>query len=388
MRVLISGAGIAGPCLAYWLLEYGFQPTLVERAPRPRRGGYLIDFWGAGFEVAERMGMVPTLRRVGYAIQELRLVNAEGKRVGGFSTRVIERMAQGRYLSLPRGELAGALYDLVRDRVEVLFDDSIAQLSDDGHEVSVGFEKAPARKFDAVIGADGLHSAVRRIAFGEESRFEKYLGYKVAAFDAEGYQPRDEDAYVAYTEVGQQAARFSLRDGRTTFLLVIADSEHSASDEPPKTLLQRRFARSGWECPAILDAMDAADEFYFDRVSQIQMRRWTRGRIALLGDAAGCVSLLAGQGSSLAMATAFLLAHELKRSPNDPEAAFVRYEQQLLPVITERQRAAQKFAKTFTPRSRWRLVFRNQVTRLMSVPLVAELALGRSLRDGLQLPPT
>lgn len=398
MRFLISGAGIAGPCLAYWLLEHGFEVTLVERAARPRRNGYLIDFWGAGFDVAERMGALPKLRDVGYAIEELRLVNGAGRRVGGFSTRVINRMTHGRYISLPRGELAGVLYDLIRDRVEVLFDDSVAQLSDDGSQVSVQFERAPARKFDAVIGADGLHSAVRRIAFGEESQFERYLGYQVAAFESRGYPHRDESTYVAFTQVGQQVARFSLRDDRTGFLFVMADSaadsaghaapggESGLSTASAKATLRARFGGSGWECDPILDALDDTSELYFDRVSQIEMRRWTRGRIALLGDAACCVSLLAGQGSSLAMAGAFILAHELQQSPDDPERAFVRYEDRFRPIIAERQRAARKFAKTFTPRSRFRLALRNQATRLMSVPFVAELAMGSALRDNVVLP--
>jgi 2-polyprenyl-6-methoxyphenol hydroxylase-like FAD-dependent oxidoreductase len=388
MRLLISGAGIAGPCLAYWLLEYGFDVTLVERAAHPRRNGYLIDFWGAGFEVAERMGIAPRLREVGYAIQDLRLVNRDGKRVGGFSTRVIDRMTHGRYVSLPRGELAAVLYDRIKDRVETLFDDSIVRLSDDGSQIRAEFENAPPRNFDGVIGADGLHSAVRRVAFGDEAEFEKYLGYKVAAFESEGYPHRDESTYVAFTQVGQQVARFSLRGDCTGFLFIVADSDpHSENGASPKSALRARFGGQGWECDEILDCLDAASEVYFDRVSQIQMPHWTRGRIALVGDAAGCVSLLAGQGSALAMAGAFMLAHELKRSSSDLEGAFRRYEDHFRPIILDRQRAARRFAQTFTPRSRFRLVLRNQATRLMSLPFVAELTMGSALRDDIVLPP-
>ena len=328
MRVLISGAGIAGPTLAYWLARYGLQPTLVEAAPRLRTGGYVIDFWGAGFDIADRMGALPEIRRKGYMMREVRVVNRNGKRVAGFPVDAFSRLTQGRYVSLPRGELAAAIFGKIEGKVETIFGDSVNRIDQTEKYVHVTFERGGARDFDLVVGADGLHSRVRELVFGPESRFEKYLGYKVAAFAVDGYRPRDELVYVMYTEVGQQVGRFAMRGDRTMFLFIFSDDDATGASDAraQKALLRKRFGASGWECPQILDALDAADDLYFDRVSQIRMDPqqglWTRGRATLIGDAAFCVSFLAGQGSALAMVSAYILAGELHRANGDYASSF------------------------------------------------------------------
>jgi 2-polyprenyl-6-methoxyphenol hydroxylase-like FAD-dependent oxidoreductase len=388
--VLISGIGIAGPTLAYWLDKNGFTPTLVERAPQLRRGGYVVDFWGLGYDIAERMGLVPELRAHGYEVREVRFVNAGGKCVGGFGVDVFRALTNGRYVSLPRSDLAALLYRKVEGRCEAIFNDSIAAIAQNGDGVDVTFERAPPRQFDLVIGADGLHSAVRALAFGSEARFEKYLGYTAAAFCAEGYPRRDELVYVSHAVPGKQVSRFAMRNGRTLFLFVFA------TDRPPpidardtaahKTLIHAQFDRAGWECPQILAALDAGDDLYFDPVSQIRLQPWSRGRAALVGDAAFCPSLLAGQGSALAMTAAYVLAGELGRSRAQPEQAFARYEALLRPFIAEKQDAAERFARSFAPRTQFGLFIRNQVTKLFSIPRVAGLVMGRGLLDRLELP--
>jgi 2-polyprenyl-6-methoxyphenol hydroxylase-like FAD-dependent oxidoreductase len=153
MKILISGAGIAGPCLAYWLQRYGFEPTIVERAPRLRTGGYIIDFWGAGLDVADRMGLVPQILEKGYKVRELRLVDRDGKRASGFDVRVLDRITKGRYTSLPRSDLAAVIYRALDDRVETVFDDSVTGIEDTGREVRGHFERMPPRVFDLVVGA-------------------------------------------------------------------------------------------------------------------------------------------------------------------------------------------------------------------------------------------
>ncbi|HXF03745.1 MAG TPA: FAD-dependent monooxygenase, partial [Arthrobacter sp.] len=175
MRVLIVGAGIAGPTLAYWLRHAGHEPTLVEQAPRLRRGGYLVDFWGSGFDVADRMGIVPRLMADGYRVRELREVTASGRRIAHLDPRHVIGGAGGRYVSIGRSDLAAALYDALDGEVETIFGDTVQALDDDGGRVRVEFARGAPREFDLVVGADGLHSRVRALAFGPEEEFERYL---------------------------------------------------------------------------------------------------------------------------------------------------------------------------------------------------------------------
>ncbi len=392
MRVLISGAGIAGPTLAFWLLQCGFKPTLVETAPRLRTGGYIIDFWGAGYEIADRMGLLPEITRKGYIVREVRVVRRTGQRVAGFPADAFSRMTHGRFVSLPRGDLAAAIFGKIEGNVETIFGDRIHRISQTAKAVDVTFECGGTREFDLVVGADGLHSRVRQLVWGEESQFERYLGYKAAAFEVEGYWPRDELVYVMYTQVGQQVARFAMRDDRTMFFFIFADEHVIGTDtmETQKAALRVRFAAGGWECPQILQALDSCNDLYFDRVSQIQMGPqpdlWTKGRVTLVGDAASCVSLLAGQGSALAMVAAYILAGELHRANGDHAAAFQRYQALFGPFVRNKQKAALRFAGTFAPRSAFALFLRNQIFKLIAIPWIANIAVGRDFADSIALP--
>ena len=210
------------------------------------------------------------------------------------------------------------------------------------------------------MGADGLHSNVRRLTFGAESSFEKFLGYSVAAFEAIGYPQREDDVYVNYSTPGKQVGRLSLRNDRTLFLFVFADERGDLIDaddtESKRKCLRAQFGDLGWECPQILAAMESCEELYFDRVSQIRMNTWSKGRVGLIGDAAFCPSLLAGQGCALAMIAAYVLAGELGRSRNSPENALLRYQERLRDFMLAKQIAAEKFATSFTPKTRWGLL--------------------------------
>jgi 2-polyprenyl-6-methoxyphenol hydroxylase-like FAD-dependent oxidoreductase len=385
--VLISGIGIAGPTLAYWLTVHRFKPTLIEIAPHLRTGGYVIDFWGRGYDVAEKMGILPEIHRRGFKIKELRLVNSHGRRVGGFNVDVFRSATNDRFVSIPRGELASIIYQRVNDNCETLFGDSISKIDQDGRGVRVEFEHSKARRFELVIGTDGLHSAVRELVFGKEDRFEKYLGYMVAAFTANGYRPRDEDVYVSYSLPGKQVARFAMRNDQTMFLFVFAD-RHGRSGQQradPRETLRTEFSKAGWECPAILKAIESCSEIYFDRVSQIRSDTWSQGRVCLLGDAAFCPSLLAGQGSALAMIGAYVLAGEISQTPQQPQNAFQRYEQKLRPFITKKQDAAVKFSASFAPKTQFGIFFRNLITKAFNLPFVPELTMGPSLLDRIDL---
>lgn len=387
MRVLVVGAGIAGTTLAYWLQRAGHRPTLVERAPALRRGGYVVDFWGAGFDVAERMGIVPELRRGGYHMQEARAVGRDGRRLASFEpSRFIG--SNDRYVTVARSVLAAAVYNALEGRVETVFGDTVEALDERGDHVRATFRSGAERDFDLVIGADGLHSRVRALTFGPQERFERHLGIVVAVFEVPGYRPRDEVVAMMHADVGFQLLRLSLRDDLTMFCLTLRDSGRVRLDDPEEqqALLRRRLAGAGWEAPAALDAMARARTFYFDRVSQIRMPSWSRGRVALVGDAAACPSLLAGQGSALAMVEAYVLAAELARAGSDHAAAFARYHSRLAALLRSKQNAARGLGPAFAPRGRLQLGVRNIVFRMLSLPRVPNLVMGRSLRDAVELP--
>lgn len=386
--ILISGAGIAGPTLAFWLKAAGFRPTLLEHSPRLRSGGYVIDFWGLGYDIAERMGLAKDIGRAGYHIKELRVVDAKGKRISGFGTNVFLELTGGRYVTVGRSVLSRLLFEKASEGIETIFGDDIVEINDGPDDVKVTLKHNGERRFDLVVGADGLHSNVRHLVFGPEGRFEKHLGYVVAAFEASGYRPRDENAYIMYCEPGRMVGRVALRDDKVLFLFVFAEGADVPMHHLPsqKHLLREKYGACQWECPHILDALDAAPELYFDRVSQIKMDRWSRGRVALVGDAAYCVSLLAGQGSALAMTGAYVLAGELARSAGRHEDAFERYEKLLRDFISTKQQGAERFASAFAPRTRWGLLFRNQVIKAAAIPGVARLTFGRDIVDTLELP--
>lgn len=386
--VLISGAGIAGPTLAFWLRAEGFEPTLIERAPALRTGGYVIDFWGLGYDIAERMGLIGEINRIGYHMRELRIVDDRGKRVTGFGTNVFRDLTGGRYMTLGRSDLSRLLFEKIKDATEVIFDDEIAGLQEASDYVQVQFKHGGSRRFDLVIGADGLHSDVRRLTFGPQPRFEKDLGYLVAAFEVTGYRPRDEDIYTMYGQPGRMVGRFTLRDDRTLFLFVFATDSGSppTSLDQQKAMLRETYRDGKWECPRILYELDRTRELYFDRVSQIRMESWSQGRVALVGDAAFCVSLVAGQGSALAMISAYVLAGELANAGGRYEEAFTKYESLLRTYINSKQRGAERFAGAFAPKTQRGLWFRNQVIRAFAIPGLARFAVGRDIVDSLRLP--
>lgn len=386
--VLISGAGIAGPALAFWLKAGGFEPTLIERAPQLRTGGYVVDFWGLGYDIAEKMGLAAEIQRAGYQVRELRIVDNRGDRAAGFGAGVFRELTGGRYVTLARSELSRLLFETVSGTSEVMFDNEIVGLREQDDHVSIQFRRGPDRQFDLVIGADGLHSQVRQLVFGPQHGFEKRLGYAVAAFEAEGYRPRDEDVYLIFGQPGRLLGRFSLHHGRTLFLFVVATGNEVLPDtlEGQKKLLRTRYGDDKWECPRILEALDGTRELYFDTVSQIRMPAWSRGRIALVGDAAFCVSLLAGQGSALAITSAYVLAGELARAGGRHDEAFQQYESFLRAYIGVKQRGAERFTGVFAPKTRWGLWFRNQMINALAIPGLARLTVGRDIIDALRLP--
>jgi 2-polyprenyl-6-methoxyphenol hydroxylase-like FAD-dependent oxidoreductase len=389
MKIAISGAGVAGPTLAYWLRRGGHEPTLIEAAPALRTGGYMIDFWGVGYNVAERMGLTSRVHAAGYDLQEARWVDGAGRTAASISAETLRRELGERFTSLPRGNLAALIHEALGGDVATWFGTSIKTMVEDRGGVIVGFADGRSETYDLVIGADGLHSNVRQLTFGPDEQFEHDVGYYVAAFELRGYRPRDELAYVSYGYPGRQISRFALRDDRTMFLLVFA-AEHLAGPEPKggderKAALLRVFGDAAWEWPAIRQGLMDTDDLYFDRVSQTVLPTWSKGRVALVGDAAACVSLVAGEGTGLGMTEAYVLAGEICTS-DDHENAFANYERRLRRFVDGKQKAARGFARSFVPRTALGVWLRNQATRLMALPGAPGLLVGAQMRDDFSLP--
>jgi 2-polyprenyl-6-methoxyphenol hydroxylase-like FAD-dependent oxidoreductase len=361
-NVLISGASIAGPALAFWLSRYGFNPTVVERAPAVRPGGYAVDFRGASMSVLERMGLLPEVRRLETRTGAITMVDEANRKIAsmpdGFTSGELEIM---------RGDLAGVLYAATRDVTEYIFDDSIATMAERSDGIEVTFSRSGARKFDLVVGADGLHSNVRSLAFGTESQFIHDLGYYISIFTTPNFMNLDHSG-LYYGTLGKRVGIFSARkntEANASFFFASPPLQYDRRDaEQQKLILRERFAREAWQVPRLLQMMDNAPDFYFDSISQIRMDRWSSGRSVLLGDAAWCPSPLSGMGTGMATVGAYILAGELMEAQGNYTIAFPRYEALMRDYVKSCQKLAEG-ADWFVPKTRWKLWLSTQMWRIL-----------------------
>jgi 2-polyprenyl-6-methoxyphenol hydroxylase-like FAD-dependent oxidoreductase len=367
--VLISGASIAGPALAYWLHRHGFRPVVVERAATVRSGGYPIDVRASAVAVAERMGLLPALRQAHVDTRRSTFVDSDGRVLFRMTPDEFTGSPEGRDVELPRGDLARLLHERTRDDVEYLFEDSITALDQDVDGVHVTFRNAQPRTVDLVVGADGLHSAVRGLAFGPESRFRHDLGFAFAGFSMDDPWGLDREV-VAHNTPGRMAGCYAVR-GQNGLVGVLAFATPPGFGVDPTDVPGQRevvaaaFDGGGWEVPRLVAAMRTAEDFFFDTVSQIRMPRWTAGPVALVGDAAYAPALLSGQGTSLALVGAYVLAGELATACGDPAVAFRGYERALRPFVERNQRLASAGGATLIPRTRTSLWLRNRFLALL-----------------------
>ncbi|MFF3216640.1 FAD-dependent monooxygenase [Streptomyces sp. NPDC002886] len=369
-RVLISGAGIAGPTLAYWLARYGFRPTVVELTGAVRSSGSPVDVRGPALDVARRMGIARRLREAATAVTALRFVDARGRRTGGLALggppehSKAGGAAEGADIEIGRGDLAAVLHETSREHAEFLFGDSIDTLRQDAHGVEVTFRHGPPRRFGLVIGADGQHSTVRREVFGEEGLFVRHAGLYVATLPL-GVAAEDPRTVLAHNTPGRLVAVHPRRGSSLAFFAYRSPAEPDFDHRDAaqhKRLLAAAYAGGGWRIPELLDRVGAAEELYFDAVSRVAMPGWSRGRVALLGDAASSVSLF-GDGSTLAMAGAHTLAAELAASPGDHTAAFRRYEARHRLLVEPKQRGVGRAAALLVPSTRAGILARDLATR-------------------------
>lgn len=358
-NILISGASVAGPALALLLSRSGFRVTIVERAPGIRLGGYAVDFRGASMLVLERMGILADVQSVQTRTGAISIVDSFNKKIAsmpdGFTSGELEIM---------RGDLAEVLYEATRHEVEYIFDDSIKTLTETVVGIEVTFDRSGPRTFDLVVGADGLHSNVRALAFGQESRFVHPLGYYISIFTTPNFMNLDHSG-LFYGMVGKKVGIFSARQTTASFYFASPPLEYDRRDVlKQKAILRERFAGEAWEVSRLLKMMDEAPDFYFDSISQIKMDRWSSGRSALLGDAAWCPSPLSGMGTGMAVVGAYILAGELKEANGDYIMAFDRYES-LMRDYTVRCQNMVDGADWFVPRTRWKLWMSTQMWRVL-----------------------
>jgi 2-polyprenyl-6-methoxyphenol hydroxylase-like FAD-dependent oxidoreductase len=375
--VLISGGGIAGLTLAILLKEAGHDPVVVERESSLRADGYMMDFFGTGWDVAVRMGLVEALRAIRYPIDTLQYVDNDGCPYLTVPIQRIRRALSDKYVYLRRSDLERILFDRARAlAIDIRFGCSVSALKDRGPDVHVQFDDGSEGTFSLVFGADGVHSRVRELVFGAEQQFARFLGYYVAALHF-----RDKDYGIGrsvklHEETDRLAMFYPLDQMRLDATCVIRHANVGMLPSQERlAFVRRQYEGSGWIAARVLNDHSAAEPLYFDTATQIVMPRWHAGRVALLGDACGCLTLIAGQGSHMAMAGAYILARELARRPSDHVAAFERYERFLGPIVAKKQRSAAGLARRFVPSGRSMPALRRLVLHILFSEPVLKLAL-------------
>jgi 2-polyprenyl-6-methoxyphenol hydroxylase-like FAD-dependent oxidoreductase len=366
---LISGASVAGPVLAYWLHRHGFTPTVIERTPEVRMGGggHAVDLFGPAVDVMEWMGVLPEVRDCRTRNDVISFVWA-GHRPVEVSAEIAAEGVSDRHIEIMRGDLARIVYDLTCDTVEYVFGDSIATLDDTDAGVEVTFERGAPQTYDLVIGADGLHSTTRRLVFGPEREFLRFLGGYLAVFTVPNYQ-RLQNRMVGFSARGRTAAMYPVPRDTSQARVVLLWRTPSLYDYDRHDLAaQRRLVRNlygdlGWEVPRLLAELDGADDLYLDSISQIVMDGWTRGRVALVGDAGYCPAPAVGGGTSLAIIGAYVLASELAVAGGDHIQGYPAYEQALAPVVNRSRSIGPTVLKLIIPGSRTQIWVTAQAMR-------------------------
>ncbi|GLY89510.1 FAD-dependent monooxygenase [Actinoallomurus iriomotensis] len=388
MRILVSGASITGPVLAYWLSRYGFTVTVVERAPRLRKaGGHAVDLFRPAMDVSERMGVVSRIGEMRTGTDRMTVVRRGARRPVTLDLTKVFHATSDRHVEIMRDDLSEIYYDATRDDAEYVFGDSITSISADGE---VTFENGAPRRFDLVIGADGLHSNVRRLVFGDESRFSRFIGVYLAVMSV----PNDlrlDGEMLSHIDVGRMAGVYGARhldDARASFLFRSSrELDYHYRDVPrQKEILRETFAGMHPDVDGRLAELDRTPAFYFDSITQLRMDTWSRGRVTLAGDAGYCPGPAVGGSTSLAVLGAYVLAGELAEARGDHERAFPAYERAMAELVRGSRRFALGAARSLVPDSRLGLWALTQGVRLVSaLPAGVSRAAARLNSKGVRL---
>ncbi len=373
MKALIAGAGIAGLATALSLSRRGWQVEIVEKARNFRSGGYMIDFFGPGFDAAERLGLLPALKSRSSDVDKIDWVGPFGRLDARLDYRLVQKAAHGRLFPLLRGSVEEVLRDALPAEVAVRFATSVAAVAQSDTGAQVTLDDGQVVMADLLVGADGIHSTVRQAVFGAERQFLRPLGYRTAAYffeDAEVTR-RLGGTFSMLTLPGRVAGFYEATPGRLASFFVWTD-DSLEPDRDPAATLRERFGDLDWVVPAALDAAPHTTEIYEDVVAQVEMPRWSNGRVVLIGDAAYAVSLVAGQGASMALAGGTLLG-ELLTPGTAIEPALRTMEAQLRPAVLKKQRSGRRTARWFVPASPLYIGLRNFAFRAMNTRLLSGL---------------
>jgi 2-polyprenyl-6-methoxyphenol hydroxylase-like FAD-dependent oxidoreductase len=367
-HILISGASVAGPALAYWLARYGFRPTVVERAPQLRGGGYAVDFRGpAHLSVLRQMGLLDQIQAQQTHLATTTYVTESGRTAAEMPAQIFAGDVE-----ILRGDLARILDQATQDRTEYLFGDSITGLQPQGDGVQVTFSRSAPRQFDLVIGADGLHSNVRRLAWAGQPDPVRDLGLYVSIFSVNGSFGLDHAGLLCSTP-GRTAAIFSAREPGQAVAQFFFAAPSPGTPIPfdyrdtarQRTILASAFEGVGWRVPELLAQLPDAGDFYFDSVSQVELDSWSAGRVALIGDA-GYAAGPGGNGTGTAVIAAYVLAGELATARGEYRTAFARYEQLLRRYVARGQKQARGGAAFLAPATAKRIRQRDRTFRTLS----------------------
>ncbi|CAM3630238.1 FAD-dependent monooxygenase [Mycobacterium frederiksbergense] len=395
MRVLISGASIAGPVLAYWLSRHGFEVTVVERAPQLRKtGGHAIDLFGPAMGIAEKMGVLDAVMSHATGTERIIFHRRGARRPAQIDYHKLSSALSDRHVEIMRDDLSEIFYDAGRDAVEYLFGDHITAIGADG---TVTFARGAARQFDLVIGADGLHSGVRQLVFGADSGHEEFLGAYLAVVSVPKSLARDGEM-AGFIDVDRTAMIYTadhLDDARAVFIFrPVNDFHYDHRDTPgQQRQLTDRFAGMSAEVDRWLTELGGTPTFYFDAITQLQLTSWSRGRVTLVGDAGYCPGPAVGGSTSLAVIGAYVLAGELQRAGGDPAVAYPAYERVMREPVLGARALAKSMAKNILPSSPLgirALIVAGQLISVLPTRVTAVLAglnsKGIRLYDSIEVP--